>query len=54
MSLNYCGWLNAGRGVSGKIMMITMGAVIIIFGIFLWVNSVIFQKVTEKIKKENW
>lgn len=51
MVLNYYGCLNTGRLVNGKIIMITMGLVFIVLGILLWINSVIFQKITEKIKK---
>ena len=51
MILNHYGWLNSGKLVHGKIIMIVMGVMLIILGILLWINSVIFQKTTEKIKK---
>lgn len=51
LALDYYGFLDMGKVTKGKTIMFAIGVILIIIGILLWVKAVIFQKITEEIKK---
>ncbi|NLN98071.1 MAG: isoprenylcysteine carboxylmethyltransferase family protein [Eubacteriaceae bacterium] len=51
LALDYYGYLDMGKLTNGKTILFALGVILIIMGIFLWIKSVIFQKIGEEIKK---
>ncbi len=51
LALDYYGYLDIGKLTNGKTILFALGVILIIMGIFLWIKSVIFQKIGEEIKK---
>lgn len=51
MYLHFKGYLSAGKASRGKILLIIIGVFLIIFGIYLWIQAVIVQKINKRIKE---
>lgn len=49
--LHLKGYLYAGESSRGKIIFIIIGILLILFGLYLWVQAVIVQKINKKVKE---
>lgn len=49
--LHLKGYLFAGESSRGKIIFIIIGILLILFGLYLWVQAVIVQKINKKVKE---
>lgn len=50
--LHLKGYLYQGELSKGKIIFIMVGTLLILFGIYLWVQAVIVEKINKKVKEE--
>ena len=50
--LHFKGYLYQGELNKGKIIFIISGILLILFGIFLWVQAVIVEKINKKVKEK--
>lgn len=51
ISLHLKGYLYKGELSKGKILFITTGILLILFGIYLWIQAVIVQKINRKVRE---
>lgn len=51
LALDYYGFLDVCKLTNGKTILFVIGVILIVMGILLWINAVIFQKIGEEIKK---
>lgn len=52
ISLHIGGYLSVGELRSGRIIFITAGILLILLGIYLWIQAVIVQKINKKVKEK--
>ena len=50
--LHIKGYLYAGEFTEGKIFFIIFGFLLILFGLYLWIEAVIVQKINKKVKEK--
>jgi len=50
LSLDYYGLLESGEVPKAKILLSVIGAILMIYGIALWIKAVLFQRIRDEIK----